>query len=332
MRLNDDVLENRLLSRWGELLPRAPKQVGAVHESDAELVPLGDGRLLAATIDTVAEEIRHGLYRDPATAGRMAVVSSLSDLAATGAQPIGVLLAVTLPDLDVQDAVARGAAEACAAHGTFVLGGDTSAGDALSVTCTALGVAPVEGRMMRIGAQTGDAIFASGPLGAGSVLAARAMLGADAAGAEQEFRPRARLREATSLRGIASACMDTSDGLIATLDQLARLNRACLRITRPLAALLQPAARELAERLRLPPFAFLAAAHGEYELVFTVPRDRVDEMQKAARSIGWSPLLVGVVQTGQGIVAEDRPIDGARVRNLAPDDTASYIRALCELA
>ena len=80
MRLNDDVAENRRLTRWAELLPRAPEQVGDVHETDAELVPLGDGRLLALTVDTVAEEIQLGLYRDPrdrrADRGRRRAVGS----------------------------------------------------------------------------------------------------------------------------------------------------------------------------------------------------------------------------------------------------------------
>ena len=77
MRLIDDVAENRRLTRWADLLPRAPGQRGGVHEPDAELVPLGDGRLLALTVDTVCEEIRLGLYRDPRTAGRLAAAAAL---------------------------------------------------------------------------------------------------------------------------------------------------------------------------------------------------------------------------------------------------------------
>ena len=136
MRLNDDVAENRRLTRWAELLPRAPGQVGDVHETDAELVPLGDGRLLALTVDTVAEEIALGLYREPETAGRIAVTAALSDLAAVGADPIGLLLSVTLPARDaesVQESVARGVAEAARDAGTWVLGGDTNEGATLCV-------------------------------------------------------------------------------------------------------------------------------------------------------------------------------------------------------
>ena len=54
----NDVAENRLLSRWATLLPRAAGQIGQIHQSDAEIVPLGDGRALALTVDTIAEEFK----------------------------------------------------------------------------------------------------------------------------------------------------------------------------------------------------------------------------------------------------------------------------------
>ncbi len=196
MRLNDDVAENRRLTRWADLLPRAPGQVGGVHETDAELVPLGDGRLLALTVDTVAEEIALGLYRDPRTAGRIAVAAAVSDLAAVGAEPIGLLLSVTLPARDaeaVQEAVARGVAEAAGEAGTWVLGGDTNEGTALSVGCSAAGFVPADSVLTRMGARPGERVFGTGPLGLGAARAAAALLGAPSLLSEDEFRPPCRL-------------------------------------------------------------------------------------------------------------------------------------------
>src|SRR5580704_13702072 len=77
MRLIDAIHENRLLSRWAALLPRPPSSIGSIHEADAELVPLDATRWLAMKADTVAEEIAAGLYVDPPTAGRIAVISVL---------------------------------------------------------------------------------------------------------------------------------------------------------------------------------------------------------------------------------------------------------------
>lgn len=338
MRLNDEVAENRRLTRWAELLPRAPQQVGDVHETDAELVPLGDGRLLALTVDTVAEEIQLGLYRDPRTAGRIAAVAALSDLAAVGAEPIGLLLSVTLPEGGadaVQESVARGVAEAAEEAGTWVLGGDTNEGPALSVGCSAAGLVPADSVLTRMGARPGEAVFVTGSLGLGAARAAAAFLGEPSLLPEDEFRPPSRLRHGRALRGVASAAMDTSDGLLATLDQLARLDGIAIRLTRPAAELLHPRAAAAGLRTGLSPLALLAVLHGEFELVFTVPESRRRALADVAAWLDWVPLEIGITEPGRGLFAGDRPIDGARVRNLLSEcrgDLGSYAAALAELA
>lgn len=338
MQLMNAILENQMLSRWAEALPRPAQQIGAVHESDAELLPLAGGQLLALTIDTVAEEIELGIYRDPRTAGRIAATASLSDLAAVGADPAGLLLAVSLPTgggPEIQREVARGVADACRPAGTFVLGGDTSEAKVLSVCCAAVGFVPTDGHLSRVGLSAGDLLFASGPLGSGAALAAAALLGLpDRERRESSWQPRARLAEGRALRGIASACMDTSDGLIATLDQLARLNHLALRFTVPLPSLLHPQAAELRSELGVSAFPFLAAHHGEFELVFGVPPDQVTRFGAAARAIGWTPLLIGRAESGRGLWAGNEQIDGAWVRNLLHEcrgDFAGYVRALCSV-
>jgi thiamine-monophosphate kinase len=338
VRLNDEVAENRRLTRWAELLPRAPEQVGGVHESDAELVPLGDGRLLALTVDTVAEEIRLGLYRDPRTAGRIAAVAALSDLAAVGSDPIGLLLSVTLPAHDAeatQEGVARGVAEAALEAGTSVLGGDTNDGTELSVGCSAAGLVPADSVLTRMGARPGERVFVTGPLGLGAARAAAAFLGEPSLLPEDEFRPPCRLRHGRALRGVASAAMDTSDGLLATLDQLARLNGVAIRLTLPAAELLHARAAAAGLRTGFSPLALLAVLHGEFELVFTIPESRRRALADAAARLRWTPLEIGVTEKGRGLFAGDRRVDGARVRNLLSEcrgDVGSYAAALREMA
>lgn len=338
MRLNDAVAENRLLSRWAALLPRAPGQVGGVHETDAELVPLGDGRLLALTVDTVDEEVRCGLYRDPRTVGRAAAVAALSDLAAVGAEPIGLLLSVGLPAGErerVQERLALGVREVCEAARTFVLGGDTNDAAALSVAAVAAGLVPAGAALTRLGAAVGDVVGLTGLVGSGGALAAASLLGGDAGYGEGCWQPRPRLREGRTLRGRASACMDTSDGLVATLDQIARLNHVAIRVTTAPDQLLEPGAASMRGVLGLPAFAFLAAPHGEYELAFTVPARRWDELASAAGRDGWRPIAIGRVEAGEGVWLGLRAVDGARVRNLLGDvggDARACARALVEMA
>jgi thiamine-monophosphate kinase len=338
MRLIDAVAENRLLTRWADLLPRAPGQVGGVHETDAELVPLGDGRLLALTVDAVDEEVRCGLYRDPRTVGRAAAVAALSDLAAVGAEPLGLLLSVALPAAgreQVQERLALGVREVCAAAGTFVLGGDTNDGASLSVAAVAAGIVPAGAVLTRIGARAGDLVGLTGRAGSGAAFAASVLLGGAGVDDEERWRPRPRLREGRALRGVASACMDTSDGLVATLDQLARLNRVAVRVTPPPESLLDPAADAVRHTLGLPAFAFLAAPHGEYELAFTVPSESWAALERAAASVGWRPLAIGRVEAGEGLWLGGRSVDGARVRNVLMEhsgDARACARALAEMA
>jgi thiamine monophosphate kinase len=92
------IHENQLIQSIAGRLPVAGARRNATHECDAELVDVGlPTDLLAVTTDSLVEEIRHGLYGEGTTIGWMAVVVSLSDLAAVGARPLGVLEAVTFP-------------------------------------------------------------------------------------------------------------------------------------------------------------------------------------------------------------------------------------------
>lgn len=305
-----------------------------MHQSDAELWPLDDDRVLALTLDTVAEEIEIGLYQDPQTAGWTAVMASLSDLAAVGAEPIGLLLSVTLPHDDqssVQDRIASGVADACKAAGTFILGGDTNTGQNLSITCAAAGIAPSLTVTTRVGIAPGDLVYATGMFGAGAALAACKLIG-HGSFAENDWRPRARLKEAAQLRGLASACMDSSDGLIATLDQLARVNDVSIRVTQPLDQLLAPRAKQMQLDTGLPAFAFLASQHGEFELVFTVPSERREAFETVAFELSFQPVMIGQAGSGKGLFIKNRFVDGARIRNLFLEygqDVSAYVQQLC---
>lgn len=334
------IAENRLLGRWAELLARRPDQPNQPHESDAELVPLPSGdKLLAVTVDTVAEEIALGFYREPETIGWMGATVSLSDLAAVGAQPLGLVVSVTLPHnqpASFQEGVARGLDAACHQAGTFVLGGDTNFAPSASITSCALGLVPAGQALVRTGCAPGEVVYATGPLGAGSAAAARALL--DLPGElyrEADYRPRARITEAQCLLGFATCCMDTSDGLVATLDQLMRLNGVGFELTRPLDALLEPRTRTVCEQLDTPPLLLLAAHHGEFELVFTVRADDQERFESHARSRGFAPIVLGRTLEKPVIrIAGDPPrlVDGARIRNLADEVGGDLTRYLAELS
>ncbi len=335
----DQIGENRLLGAWARTLRRHPAQANRMHEADAELLLLpgeATGRLLALTTDTLAEEIALGFYTDPETVGWMAATMSLSDLAAVAAEPLGLLAAVTLPrgaGPDYQERLAAGLDGACKAVGTWVLGGDTNFGAEASVTTTAVGLVDAAHVLRRTGCLSGEVVYASGPLGAGATVAAHALTG-DAGSGGPPFRPVARVAEARRLVGFATACMDTSDGLIATLDQLSRLNGVGFEITAPLARLLEPGALRTCQALGLDPLVALAQPHGEFELVWTVCASESERFERESRLAGFEPLVVGrtIAEPLIRLCGEPaRTIDAARIRNLTDEvgsDPRTYVPAL----
>ena len=106
---------------------RSPCQLNRVHESDAELIRLpGTDMVLAVTVDQIVEEVRAGLYDDPYLLGWMTVAASASDLAAVGAEPLGVLIGEVFPVDPAPgfvEGLQRGLSEASAAARLPVLGG-----------------------------------------------------------------------------------------------------------------------------------------------------------------------------------------------------------------
>jgi thiamine-monophosphate kinase len=338
------VLEHALIERLAAGLPRSPHQLNRLHESDAELVRLpGTGAVLAVTTDALEEEVATGLYDDPELIGWMLVTVNASDLAAVGADPLGILLCQTLPpetEPGWLDALQRGIRLACEAYDLPVLGGDVNAGAAPHLSATAVGLVPDGRPLTRRGCAPGDRVFASRPLGLGNAYAVTrldprcaAMRGAI------NYRPRARLAEGRLLRSFASCCMDTSDAGIATLDELMRRNGVGMRLTTGVAAWTDPTALALAQAAGLPPWMLHAGPHGEFELVFTVPEDRVSAFLVRAGAAGWAPVPLGVVTTeGSGLALDLGGsvvrLDAGRARNLFTEtrgDLARFIAALAAL-
>lgn len=180
---------------------------------DAALLEVPAGFELAVTTDTLVAD-RH--FPAAAPAGSVALRAfgvNLSDLAAMGAEARHCVVSLTLPEADLPwvEAFAQGLAGAARRYGVAVVGGNLARGP-LAITITAFGVVPHGAALLRSGARPGDTVFVSGEIGAGH--AARL---ADAA-AFYEVEPRLAL--GIALRGLASAAIDVSDGLLADLGHL----------------------------------------------------------------------------------------------------------------
>ena len=340
----DGIRENLIIGAWAGRFRRSPDQHNEPHETDAELVemPGEPDRFLAVTIDTVCEEITHGIYRDPHTMGWVTAISSLSDLAAVGADPLGVVVSVSTPpetdDVFVQG-VAEGLEYACRAHGVFILGGDTNETPTTSLTACAMGLVPRERVLTRKGAEPGDAVFLSGNAGTGNALGLARLGGMpDDAFPESSYRPTAELGMGRLLRGFASSCMDTSDGVFATLDQMMRLNDVGFVVDCDCSRMLEPDVLEFCKRTGTPQWLMAAGPHGEFRLLFTVPPGKVAGFMAAAQREGLSPVSIGTVQQETAIsvattAGASVDLDVGYLRNLYHEvdgDMERYVREFIE--
>ncbi len=206
-------------------------QLNKPHESDAEIIQLNDNTKLAITTDSISEEISTGLYDDPYMIGWMIVTVNMSDLAAVGASPIGILVSEIIPKNFGDEKVTelqRGISDACRAYNTFVLGGDTNEGERLVLTGTAIGIINKEKPLTRIGCKPGDILFSSGKLGSGNAYAISKLI--SQTDSFINYKPIAQIKNSNVISKYASCCMDTSDGFISTVDQLMRLNNVGFEI------------------------------------------------------------------------------------------------------
>ncbi len=239
---------------------------------DAALLRAPAGLELALTTDSLVEQVHFLPGSAPRSIGHRALAVNLSDLAAMGAVPSWALLSLTLPDTDAAwlGEFAAGFGRLARAHDVALVGGNLSRGP-LNVTVQLAGFVPPGAALCRSGAQAGDEVWVSGTLG--DAARGRAQAGAHDADPHAmllrtrfEF-PTPRVLLGQALRGIATACMDLSDGLLADLPRLAAASGcgAVLEIGElPVSEALRAVAGEQAWQPAL-------AGGEDYELCFTAP-------------------------------------------------------------
>jgi thiamine-monophosphate kinase len=286
---------------------------------DAALLTPPEGRQLVAAIDTLVEGRHFPGGSPPRSIGHRVLAVNLSDLAAMGAEPAWVLLALTLPAADETflEAFAGGVLELAALHRVALVGGDTTAGP-LAVSVQALGFVQSGAALRRAGASPGDLLYVSGTPGdaaAGLRLAMGNQAPAALDDAQQRWLldrfhyPEPRIELGLALRGIASACIDVSDGLAADAGKLADASGCAvtLELERlPLSAALRTFdAAGGAVQLAL-------AGGDDYELCFTVAPDRVPELTARLASVKCTVTCIGRIEAGNGIMLLERGVPVAR--------------------
>lgn len=274
-----------------------------VGDDCALLVPPA-GRQLAVSIDTLVEGRHFVPGADPEALGHKCLAVNLSDLAAMGAEPAWLTLALTLPavDHDWLAAFTRGLGALARQHGLQLVGGDTTKGP-LSISMQVHGFVEPGQALRRDGARAGDLIYVSGTLGdAGlALLAAQGLyVDPDQLGLLRARldRPTPRLATGRALRGIASSAIDLSDGLGSDLRHVcersgvgATLHADRLPVSAGVAAYIADTGD----------WALPLSAGDDYELCITVPAARQGEVERLAAQLPGGLSWIGMIESRSGL-------------------------------
>jgi len=220
------LTEFGLIGRYFRRATKDPDVAVGVGD-DAAVVRASDGHELVLAVDMMVESRHFLVDADPAALGHKVLAVNLSDLAAMGARPRWALLAGALPSIDEAwlAAFSEGLFALADMHGVTLIGGDTTRGPR-NLCVTIAGEVPVGQAVLRSGAAPGDDLWVSGMLG-DAMLALAAIQGRTALSASELAvarrrleRPDPRVGLGQSLRGVASAMLDVSDGLTGDIRHL----------------------------------------------------------------------------------------------------------------
>jgi thiamine-monophosphate kinase len=295
--VNEFDLIAEILAELAETTAGTAVRVGPGDDAAVTSVP-GDAELVSS-IDALVADVHFPASAGASLVGYRALMVSLSDLAAMGAHPGFALVALTLPELDVDWArgLARGMASAARAAEVPIVGGNIASGP-LTVTVSVHGWAPLGQALLRTGARPGDQIYLTGSLGGAAAALARGGIGdcVDESGLDElqrrYFLPQARLQAGVALREVASSAIDVSDGLLQDLDHICQASDVAAEI----------------HSEQIPVIAGAQLDHAltggdDYELCFTSARAPAD--------IGVAVTRIGAVSAGSGITLDGRSVSAA---------------------
>jgi len=287
--------------------PHRPEVVLGIGD-DAAIVSVPAQQQLVITTDTLVAGVHFFAETAAADLGYKSLAVNLSDLAAMGATPAWITLALTIPTNNepwLKD-FSAGFFELAKQYQMQLIGGDLTHGP-LAITIQAMGLVPADKALTRSGAKTGDLIYVSNYLGDAGIavryLQKEILIAAEY---QQKFlqrlqRPEPRIKLGEKLRGIANACIDISDGLAADLGHILEMSKVGARIDVegiPFSeAMLATVTKEQAIDIAL-------NSGDDYELCFTVPTAKKAELENIAKECGIKVTAIGVISDEPGLILQ----------------------------
>lgn len=292
--------EFSLIARYFDRVSSSRRDVETGIGDDCALLTVAEKQTLAISTDTLVSGIHFLPDIDPRDLGYKALAVNLSDLAAMGADPAWLTLAITLPEVDESwlEAFSDSLFEQLDYYDMQLIGGDTTRGP-LSMTLGIHGLVPAGRALKRSGARPGDWIYVTGTPGdsaAGLAILQDRLVVKDSAQAaylkQRHLRPTPRILHGQALRDLASSAIDLSDGLISDLGHILKASGCGARIdldAMPYSpALKTNVSAELALQWAL-------SGGEDYELCFTVPELNRGALDVAVGNLGIPFTCIGQV-------------------------------------
>ena len=290
--------EFELIGRYFSRSADSPLVVAGVGDDGAVLRPAA-GRDLVTVIDTMVAGTHFPATMRADDIGYRAVAINLSDIAAMGAEPRWMTLALTLVDAEPRwlEAFAAGLYEAAAEWGVALVGGDTTKGDQLVISVQMEGDLEPGTAVYRGGAKPGDAIFVTGTVGDAAAGLSHFSEAREGDYLARRFaRPTARIRVGRALAGVAHSAIDVSDGLAGDLCKILEASGAGAELD------LQrlPLSRELLAAVgRERALQHAMRGGDDYELCFTLPETELPD------GIADEVTAIGRITSEPGLVCRD---------------------------
>ena len=285
----------RLIS---EILTKGNIAVGI--GDDCAAIQLGKDYLLVTT-DMISQKTHILKEMTPFQIGWFVVAINLSDIAAKGGKPLGLVLSFGLPkntnDIFLNN-LTEGADKCATKFDTAIIGGDMKETSEITLCGSAIGIVKKEEFMPRKGAQVGDIVAVTGTIGkagAGYYNLKYKILKKDVSKALFEPVPRLKEGGALAKQKCVTSCMDISDGLSSSLYQLQELNGVGFEINRNNLPTSQELLQLSKEQQSLNIYDMALHFGGDYELLLTIPSKKFNKTKVSLKKIGATLTAIGTV-------------------------------------
>ncbi len=279
---------------------------------DGALLQVPHNKQLVVSVDTLVADVHFPTDAKPDDIAERALRTNLSDLAAMGAEPLWFTLALTLPKNSEYSSeewlrgFSRGLFRTANQYEIVLVGGDTTSGP-LSITVQVMGAVESHQALRRDGASIGDFVCVTNYVGDGAAALAVIQKQLHVTAEDEKYlrerfyRPVPRLVEANLLRGIASAALDVSDGLVADLNHICEASDlgAVIDVEN---IPLSPALLALDNLQQVRTWAL--SGGDDYELCFTVSPEKMPELAMLIAQEKINATVIGEIIAGSGVHCE----------------------------